>query len=478
MKKTVRNTLLALGILAAAALSGSAQAIGLRLPAQQFNLIYNGMGGAVGADGTFFNAASYNPALLSQAPFGVEAFSLGFNISNDTFGVIDYVQNINFQADTAFKNLSEGLFTNNSAEITDGLSSIQDVVNHLADKAVQAGAGLNVAVKVTPNLGIQIYNSTHGLLELQQGTLTQILDSIPLPYNSSTSGAEVNSAVAVLRNDLQAGIDATLTSAQQSSVSGDIAALKNGTEDLPTFVAHVKVAVPTVDEDAFKRELIDKLINDLAILSTLVYSDTVFMGSYSFDPWKDLPLTAGMNLKIVNRHIAYAAISTSENSGVLNNLGDDIKQSTTRWGADFGFLYKVKEIQTDFGLSLLDLFHAGASLNASSGSQLAGVVTDPAPTIVRLGASWHMVPDLRVNLDIDDIFGDTSFYDGSHSFGRFKFGAGYKALGFLTLRAGFGNDHLAGGIGVLAGFFGLDYTYAADDLSQSFNHYAQMRLVF
>lgn len=465
-------------ILAAVLFPVPVLAVDLRLPPSQVNLIAVGMGNAVGADGSFFNATSFNPALLSRAPKSVEAFSLGLNVSDDVFGLYDYVSNLRFEADSVYQQLSDGFNTNNTTEINAGLTSVQDLVTHLTNKAVQAGAGANVAVRIPGGFGVQVYNSTHGLMELVRGNLTNSLLGISLPYDGSpASQAALQNAVTVLAGDLQVGINTVLTPSQQNSVQTDINNLKNGTIDMDTFANNVSNTLGNVDRNAIKDALLTSLLNDMATLTALAYTDTVFMGTYAFDPMQETPLTVGFNLKIVNRHLTYAVISLQGN-GFSSAIGDNFRKSTTRWGIDLGALYEFKQEHVDVALVFQDLLHEAATISVEPGDILYGLKTDAAPIVVRLGGSWHAVPGLRVNADIDDIFSSTSFYTGTHGAGRIKFGVGYSPIDFLQLRAGFGNEHLSAGLGVLAGFFGLDYTYGADDLSQRPNHYAQMRFVF
>ncbi|HVZ80817.1 MAG TPA: conjugal transfer protein TraF [bacterium] len=448
----------------------------LKLPPSQVNIVAVGMGNAVGADGTLFNATAFNPALLGRAPHGVEAFSLGLNISNDVFGLIDYLDNLNFNPDSAFKSIADGYNTSNSAEVNQGLGEIQDFLKHLTDKAVQAGVGGNVAVRLDKHFGIQVYNSTHAFTQVWQGNLSQAILGIPLDSNSDTNIQAVYNAMS---NSIQAGLDESLSSSQQSSVSSDIAALKNGTESLDTFKQNVGSTLSGVDTEALGKNILNHLTDDMGILTALVYIDTVAMATYSFQPVeKELPgLTVGANLKIVNRHMAYDRFSFN-NSNIGDTFKDEITASTTRWGFDLGALYELPNLPLDLGLSILDLFHQGASETAPSNSLLAGFMSDPAPTMVNLAASYHPIPDLRLNGEVDDIFSSSSLYTGDASASRIKLGATYTLGGFFNARLGFGNQNLSLGAGVLAGFFGLDYSYGADDLSQAYNHYAQMRFVF
>jgi hypothetical protein len=468
--------LLALLPLSAEVLAQSAPLI-LKLPPAQTNVIAVGMGNAVGADGTLFNATAFNPALLERSPHGVEAFVLGLNVSNDFFGVIDYVNHVNYQADQIYYDLNNGLQTSNSQEVNDGLNSIQDMVTHLTSKALQAGAGLNIAVKYDEHWGFQVYNSTHAFAELWRGNLTNSLLAIPLPYTSASSAA-VSAAVTVLGGDLQNGINNVLTPSQQSSVQTDINNLKNGSEPVTTFVQNVSQQISGIDPNALKQALLNSLLNDLATLTALLYSDTVFMGTYSLQPFKEVPgLTVAGNLKLVNRHFAYEALTfTSKDLG--GAFGSDFKQSTTRWGLDFGCLYEVPNLPLDLGLSIQDLLHQGASIKAVPGSLVDNFMTDPAPTVVNLSVSYHPLPGLRVNGEVDDLLSDTSFYADPYGASRIKLGASYFPVSFLNLRAGFGDQNLSAGLGFIAGIFGFDYSYGVDDLSQSYNHYVQMRFVF
>ena len=98
--------------------------------------------------------------------------------------------------------------------------------------------------------------------------------------------------------------------------------------------------------------------------------------------------------------------------------------------------------------------------------------------MVSLSASWHPAPGLRVNGEVDDIFSSSTLYDENASASRIRLGASYSALGIFNLRAGFGDQNLSGGLGLTAGFFGLDYSYGVDTLSQAYNHYVQTKFVF
>jgi hypothetical protein len=381
-----------------------------------------------------------------------------------------------------YQDLSSGISiggASGSASINAGLSSVDDLITHLSNQAIQVGAGLNVAVRFDKHWGFQVYNSTHAFSQLWRGNLTNALLAVPLDSNSANS-ASVSSAVTVMAGDLQNGLNQALTPSQQSSVATDITNLKNGSEDMNTFVTNVSSTLSGVDSNALKQALLNSLINDLATLTALLYSDTVVMATYNFQPFeKEVPgLTVGANLKLVNRHMAYDAFSFNNNSGAGQQFTDTFKQSSTRWGFDFGALYELPDVPLDFGLSILDLLHQGATVNAPAGSLVDNFMTDPAPTMVSLSTSWHPLPGLRVNGEVDDLFSTSSLYDGVNGASKIKLGADYTMGGFFNVRTGFGDQNFSVGAGLMAGFFGLDYSYGADDLSQSYNHYLQTRFVF
>lgn len=321
----------------------------LNNPPVPLNAAAEAMGEAVAADGTLFNATAYNPALLSNAPYTGE-IGFGLNASNSLFGA-------NY--------LSAGS-------------------GSLPLQSVNLGAGLNIALKFDDHWGFEIYNNTHGLLQVDR-----------------SGGAE-------------------------------------------------NIAGP-------------------------VYLDTVAMVTYSFAPLEEeTPLTVGVNLKGVDHRIGF--INSSDNSGSFSNfagqLESDINHDTLRWGLDLGLLYEFEPEKLSFGLSALDLFHSAGTIDQKLGDPLYGVNLDPAPVVVKFGASWNPIKPFVLNADIDDLFSDASYYpQGLGS--RFKVGFSYNFLDILVLRGGVSNSDLSGGVGIP--FLGLNYAYAVDDLSQIYTHYLQFK---
>jgi len=456
----------------------------------QISIVGIAMGNAVVGDGTLFNATAFNPALLGQAPGTLELLQLGLNVSNDVFGVANYLQNgINFDPGSTFQNLALDYFSPspaNDAAVSTSLSSFDSVVNNLTNKAIEGGVGDNFAVKVTPNFGIEVFNSTHGLAELRQGPLVQQLTSINInPFGGSSA---LGGAVTVLQNTIQTAINTIIPSSNQTgAVKNDINQFKQGGESVSIFATQVGTDLAsqgvTLNSNSLQNlqnQIINGLSSDLAYLNALAYSDTVAMATINFNPFEDFPLTIGINGKVVRRYFSWASLTVSTTStDQLTQMQNDLEQPTTRWGVDLGLLYSLEQ-DLNVGLSFIDLIKASATIpNASvAGDILYGVITDPAPTVTKVGISWHPIHELSLNSDIDDVFSTTSYYTGLDFFSHMKFGAALTLAGIFQLRGGFSDNNFDGGAGVQLGFIGLDYSYAMDDLSYSYNHYGQLKIVF
>jgi hypothetical protein len=279
-----------------------------------------------------------------------------------------------------------------------------------------------------------------------------------------------------------------LTPSQQSAIASETTAYKNGSEDLNTY-AQNSVSIlysgdPTIDQQALQDKLIKNIVgnlaDDLVYTNALAYGDIVGMVTTAFDVAPNL--TAGVNFKVVQRYFAWDTLSVGSilhsDSAQGKDFVDNLKQSSTRVGIDVGFLYKL-DAGLNAGLSFQDFIKA--SLNKpifSPGSAMEGMLSDSAPLVTRLGVSWHPIHEVSLNADVDDLFSTTSYYTNYDLFSHFRFGSALTLAGILQLRGGFANNNLAGGAGVMFGFLGVDYSYAMDDLSQSYNHYAQLRLAF
>jgi len=457
------------------------------LPPVQMSIVGESMGNALVGDGTLFNATSFNPALLGQAPGTLELLQLEDNISNDTLLQINNISNFNFDTLNSVGDIVNGYVNSNSITINNGLFSIDSFSNNFLSKTLQFGASDNLAVKVTNNFGIEVYNNSQLAIEVVPGSLVQSLINVPINDNS-TNG--VGAAVTVFQNQIQSTVNQFLTTAEQSAsvtIAQDIQNLKNATGGGGNFSQAVSQLqtdsnnILHVDIGNLYTQLENTLLKDLVYINALAYSDTVAMATIDFNPFEDFPLTVGINGKVVRRYFSWAA-QLSPSTDIVNqgtSLGNDLLQPATRWGMDLGFLY-TPEQDINFGLSFEDLIKSSATIpNASvSGDILYSVITDPAPTVTRIGLSWHPIHEFVFNTDVDDVFSTTSYYTGYDILSHFKFGGALTLAAILQLRGGFEDDNFDGGFGIQLGFFGLDYSYAIDNLTYSYNHYAQVKLVF
>jgi len=460
------------------------------LPPEQMSIVGVSMGNAIVGDGTLFNATAFNPALLGQAPDTVELFQPIASVSNDDFGVYNYVQNgFNFDPSGTFQNLALDYFSPssaNNAAVSTSLSSFDSVVNNLTNKALEVGAGDNFAVKVTPNFGIEVFDTAHVLAEMIPGPLVQQLISINInPYGGPSA---LGGAVTVMQNTIQTAINTIIpVSDQTGAVKNDITQFKQGGESPSAFANQVGsdlaaqgVTLNSGTLQNLQNQIINGISSDLAYLNALAYEDLIGMATIDFNPFEDFPLTIGINGKVVARSFSWASLTVSTSStNQLTSFENDLKQYTTRWGIDVGALYAFEPNLT-LGLSFEDLIKQSATIpNASiAGDILYGIITDPAPTVTRIGLSWHPIHEISLNSDIDDVFSTTSYYTGYDYFSHFKFGAALTLAGILQLRGGYSDYNFSGGVGIQLGFIGLDYSYAMDDLSYTYNHYAQLKIVF
>jgi len=460
------------------------------LPPMQMSVIGESMGNAVIGDGTEYNATSYNPALLGQAPGTLELLQLGVNFSNDDLTVGNYLinnsNNINNLVPTnLFQDLANFYASGGSnAAVNSDLNAFDSVVNNLANKSIAVGAGDNFAVKITPNVGIEIYDTTHAYVEVIPGAIVNDLLSIPVPVTQSS----LQTSVTFLQGVITKTIDSFLTTTQQSQLSGPLTQLVNGQITLSQFAQDAyNDGVTNINGQAVTQTMMNQVIanlaGNLAYINALAYNDTVAMATVDFNPLEDFPLTVGINGKVVSREFIWASsaqISTATGATPLNGIQNDLETPTIRWGVDLGFLYSL-EPNLNLGLSFTDLLAPRTTTvpNATVSTDiLYGVITDPAPTVTSVGISWHPIHEISLNGDLDDLFSTTSLYSGSDLLTHVKLGASLNLAGIIQLRGGFSDNNFAYGAGLQLGFIGVDGSYTMDQLSQTYNYYGQLKIVF
>jgi len=504
MKKDLFKLLRQGAVLVLLACPAWASALGLPFGSPPLVIEAKGMGNAVVADGSLFNATAYNPALLeSMSDFG--EVHLELNLGNDPLGIIDYltnhdnIQNLQDAVSNvrpAFNQINDALNLSNhggSVDVNeynqgvDGLqnavTNIQTAISKFTNKTLQVGAGLQLAFKIDDNWGFQAYNTSQAAFYVGRGNLIpSLLALLSLPKMQGSSNTQIQAAAVSMYNNTSSVVNAFLTPSQQQQLNAAVTTFQGKSSptntDVQNFTNSVNSVLSSIDTQTSQQALFD----DIAPITALVYSDTVLMATYCTRPLEsDGNLTTGINVKAVNRRIAsvnspfLATQNTSKFSDIGDDLKNDIEQSTWRWGVDLGFLYNFDDPKVAVGASATDLIHSTATLNTNPSDPLYGLVTDSAPTVLRIGASYKPMPELTVNADIDDLFGNTSYYQGLDAFSHVDFGFNYNLLGILQLRGGVTNDNLCGGLGLP---FGIQYAFAVDNLTQSYNHYLQFDVAF
>jgi|GEM_PF-2001461 len=493
---------LAQGVLSAS--SSPAQIV--NFPSSPLLVEAKGMGNAVVADGTFFNATAFNPALLANNPDFVEVHILNLNIGNDIVGIGNYatnsdninnLQNSLQNMNQSFQDINNGLnaaggvnvsqYNSGINGLNNAIADTQTAVSNLTNKSIQLGLGaMNCAFKFDDHWGFQIYDNVQMALQVGRGKLVDDLLAVTtLPQLASSSGPSTRDNIVATYNAAKPLFNAYLNSSQQANLQSAIATLQ-ASGGTPTDIANFGTSVSNIMNSVDPSSADNALFNKVAPVNVLSFLDLVAMGTYCVRPLADDPaFSAGMNFKLVSRRIAFITSSylinqnTNGSSDISNDIQNDLEQYSMRWGVDLGVLYDFDDPKLSLGIAATDFLHSSGTIQTHPGDPLnpAGgtVVIDPAPTVVRAGASWKVMRDLTVNGDVDDLFNDTSYYEGLGYLSHLDFGFNYNFLGILQLRGGITNGNLCGGLGLP---LGIQYAFAVDNLTQSYNHYLQFDLAF
>lgn len=465
-----------------------------------------GMGNAVVADGTLFNATAFNPALLANNSDFAEVHFLNINLGNDMVGITNYAtnsDNINNLQNSlqnigqSFQDINNALTTGGGVNVSlyntgltglnNAIADTQTAVSNLTDKSIQLGLGaMNCSFKFDDHWGFQIYDNVQLGFQVGRGQLVDALLVVTaLPQLSSSSGTATRDELVATYQAAKSLFNAYLNPTQQANLQTAVNTLQSsgGTPaDMSNFGNSVNAIMNSVDPSSAD----NTLFNKIAPVNVLSFLDLVAMGTYCVRPLADdSSLSVGMNFKVVSRRIAYITSSylinqnTNGSSDIGTDIQNDLEQYSMRWGVDLGVLYDFDDPKLSLGLAATDILHSSGSINTQPGDPLnpagGAVVIDPAPTVVRAGASWKVTRDFTVNGDADDLFNQTSYYEGLGYLAHLDFGFNYNLGGILQLRGGVTNSNLCGGLGLP---LGIQYAFAVDNLTQTYNHYLQFDLAF
>ncbi len=468
-----------------------------------------GMGNAGVADGSLMNNSAMNPALLANKADFAEIRLLGINVGNDPLGMADYLtgsnnltnlQNSLQNVSSSFQDISNGLsgsggvnaneYNAGVAGVNNAVTNLQSAVSHMTNKVIQLGVEpFNFAFKFDDHWGFQFYNNTQMVVAISsQGLAKQLLQmSLLQPLNVSGSnpvtGSTAQIAVTTFYNTAQPILNSYLNSSQQAQLQTAVSVF-GSSDGGPTAVQNLATTVTAIMNSVDPSAANKTLFNNISPITSLFYTDTVAMATYCTRPLEDDPaFSLGVNLKFVNRRITSVSSSflINQNTTDTSNIGDDVKNDLEqtnmvyRWGVDLGLLYDFDDPQVSVGVAATDLLHSSGVLNTNPGDPLnqnGGPVTiDPAPTVIRTGVCWRVNRDLTLDADVNDLFNSTSYYVGLGFLDHVDFGFNYNLWGILQLRGGVTNGNLCGGLGLP---LGIQYAFAVDNLSQSYNHYLQL----
>jgi len=462
-----------------------------------------GMGNAVVADGSLFNASAFNPALLANNIDFTEIRILGLNVGNDPIGIANYLtgsdnlnnlQNSLQNVNQSFQDINNGLnasggvnyqlFNQGVTGINYAVGNIQTAISKMTDKSIQLGVlPIRIAMKFDDHWGFQVYNNTQMAVHISQGSLSQsILQLAAFPQMQGSSPAQVQAAAVSFYNSSKSLVNAFLSPTQQQNLSNAITSFQAISNPNSTDVANFATTINNVMTSVSPNQSDQTLFNDIAPITSIFFTDTVAMATYCTRPLEDDPaFSAGMNFKLVNRRITsinsnfLVNQNTNGSSDVGNDIKDDFQQTVLRWGVDLGVLYEFDDPKLAVGLAATDILHSTGTLNTNPGDPLSQnggpVVIDPAPAMVTAGLSFKPNRDLTLNADIEDMFSGSSDYQGLSFLYHLNFGFNYNLLGIFQLRGGVTNGNLCGGLGLP---MGIQYAFAVDNLTQSYNHYLQL----
>jgi hypothetical protein len=407
-----------------------------------------GEGNTQVANGRFFNAMEYNPALLAHERTSFDVLQVQASLpvnSLDAFAFLrdnaDQLKNGDF-----YRNIDQGIKAYQSAitpdqkvaaihQINSGLSfanQFQQKVLGPVDNPRTQGVLVVPDIQVqVGNLGFSLHASLRTALTAYVGATLSSLYALQLPDNLNT-----------------------LTADQEQTLL-DFAALLY---DFQTGKPDYAQAIPQT--------------------FAVSYMDVVGTAGYGYQLTPAISL--GANLKILNRRVSTKVINADNYSSILTDLRSDFQSSVTGVTLDLGGLYRLQSTGTYFGLTLQNIIPLPKSASSAVFNTIAFdqqlnqqhvQVTIPVefnvPFLVNFGVTHPILSNWDASFDWVDI----AAQDEKHvNFGgRLRLGTEYRleairnTLG-LSVRGGVAERKLAGGVGInLFRVLQIDAAYAWDN---------------
>ncbi len=279
--------------------------------------------------------------------------TFGLSVSNDVFTVANYLTNTsninNLQNSVnnlgySMNEITQGLQqpTPNVTQVNQGLAGVQGALANLqtaaatlSDRNLPLGAGFNIALKFDDHWGFQVYNDTHGIVQVEEGgLLTEFLNLATLPTLAGATPSNVYAAANAFLGDTKQILQTTFPS-QTAQLQTAVATLQaNQTAaGVTQFANTVSNIVSSVNQTAFQRAL----LNNIAGVTGFVYTDTVAMATYSFIPLDEEGLHPSRSAvqsqgrqpphRLYQQHLAGSlSQNLNDSSSITNGIKNDIDQ--------------------------------------------------------------------------------------------------------------------------------------------------------
>ncbi|MDZ7400266.1 MAG: conjugal transfer protein TraF [candidate division KSB1 bacterium] len=451
----------------------------------RFDVKAMGMGNTQIANGRFFNAMMYNPALLSRQRTSFDVLSIQASLPKATFDAATFLKDnrTEFKQGDFLKLLADGFKEYYSAQTAEQqrlaiqkINRALEFPNQLLDNIVgdtqsPQTHGLNMLPSFQAqigNWGFSLYGNAQVGFEVEPGETVGKLLALKIPENSE------DLTVDVLR--------------ELANIVGSL------------FDESGNISQSTLPQ-AFAVSYVD-IIG--AIGRAYAINENLHLGA---------------NLKVINRRFSTKRIDADNFKDVLKEARSDIEKSATGFTIDVGALYRYQKTGTEFGVSLQNVlpvkeisssvkFNFVTPVNAyyvddgtgkpavgsldllgnfypdPSGDTLLTIENQPlnvdvpfqlkAPLLMNVGILHPLKPNWDISFDLVDIFSQDDKFDDYVD--RFRIGTEYRLPQYrLALRGGLAQRHLAAGLGLDFKYVQLDAAYAHDTFIDRGSMFAQIR---
>lgn len=161
--------------------------------------------------------------------------------------------------------------------------------------------------------------------------------------------------------------------------------------------------------------------------------DYVFSGGAAIElPSTLLPnkLYCGAALKIIRRYQAEQMRLGADDVDIGDSFDTLVEESKHGFGVDAGFLYELLPGRVDVGMKITDL--------------VGSIDGEAPPMIFNVGGKMNLGNRLKLEADFNDLF----FNRGENMFNKLHFGAEFRPIPILPLRAGVGQGYPSVGAGL------------------------------